>query len=238
MATNDNENEAKPSVSSQPYVSIYVPRFYKPDPAMFFINTESQFALAGITNDQKKYSHLTSNLDPEILSEVSNVLLNPTTRTYNDLKEVKAAIIKRFSQSEEQRLHKLLGNMELGDLQPSQLLRNIRILGPDVPESVVQSLWLKKLPMHKQKILQAVSVNNTLSEQAEVADKMLAVQNPSNIYAVFSPVPHYSCNENLSELSKKVDELSKANHEFQPHSRSQLRPRSPSPNKHRYCHIH
>uniref|UniRef100_A0A8D8S5B1 DUF7041 domain-containing protein n=1 Tax=Cacopsylla melanoneura TaxID=428564 RepID=A0A8D8S5B1_9HEMI len=153
-------------------MSINIPRFYAPDPQMFFVNVESQFALASITGEKDMYIQLTARLEPEILAEVSEVIKDVNTQTYT---HVKNAILKRFSQSEENRLNKLLGTMELGDKQPSQFLREIQRLGPDVPENIIRGLWLKKLPSFTQQILQAVSVSTSLTQQAEVADKVMSV---------------------------------------------------------------
>ncbi|KAL1447860.1 hypothetical protein WDU94_015626 [Cyamophila willieti] len=197
-------------------MSINIPRFYSPDPQMFFVNVESQFALANITEEKDKYVQLTAKLEPEVLAEVSEVLKNEETRTYT---HVKNAILKRFCQSDEDRLNKLLGSMELGDKPPSQILREIQKLGPEVPESIIRGLWLKKLPSFTQQILQAVSVSTTLSQQAEVADKVMSVPGSSSSHSstvspficATSTAPkahdHDTLSDQISQLSRQVSDL-------------------------------
>ncbi|XP_026686509.1 uncharacterized protein LOC113471502 isoform X2 [Diaphorina citri] len=98
---------------------------------------------------------------------------------------IKSALIKRFGQTEEDRLNKLHGTMDLGDRQPSQLLREIQRLAPGVPNNIVRGLWLKKLPNQVQQILQAVATSD-LVQQAEV-DRVLPVHTPT--ISVTSPAP-------------------------------------------------
>ncbi|XP_008486959.1 uncharacterized protein LOC103523718 [Diaphorina citri] len=220
MLNSDGEEKKKtlPAESTNPpaaasdasvcHVSINIPKFYKPDPEMFFLNIESQFALAKITSDHTRYVHLTAKLEPEILAEVSDVIRNPETQTYIKLKE---AIIKRFGQTDEDRLNRLLGSMDLGDKQPSQLLREIQKLAPDVPTKIVRGLWLKKLPGHVQQILQAVS-HVDLSQQAEIADKVVSVQTSS--IAAVRPEVNPPPPSNLADLSQDIKTLTKTMTEF------------------------
>lgn len=220
---------------------INIPKFYKPDPEMYFLNIESQFTLAGINDDQIMFVQLTAKMEPEILAEVSDILKNPDTRSYQ---HVKAAIIKRFGQSEEERLNKLLGTMDLGDRQPSQLLREIQRLAPGVPTNIIRGIWLKKLPSHVQQILQAV-ITNDLSQQAEVADRVTSVHTP--VIAAVAPVPVTSTSPStletavaqlsnkLMELTTRINEMESKHRSRSSHSRASSRSKSsPKP----LCRIH
>lgn len=254
-ASQDPVTETKPTSSTNPInipetiphnshirphvVSLNIPRFYKPDPEMFFINIESQFELAGIQDDKSKFTHLTSKLEPEILGEVADVIRNPTLRSYTTLKK---AILKRFAQSEEERLNKLLGSMEIGDKNPSQVLRDIqRLAGSDVPETMIRGLWMKKLPTNVQQILQAVS-SSPLSQQADVADKVMTVNTPS-ISAVSIQDPQIEAlTQKVNEMSQLLSNLLKSRSRSHTqsssgHRQSSLGQRSQTPSR-RYCHIH
>jgi hypothetical protein len=71
-------------------------------------------------------------------AEVSEIVRDPTTRTYTALK---SAIMKRFAQTGEDRLNRILVTHEMGDKTPSQLLREIqRLADDDVHESIIRSL--------------------------------------------------------------------------------------------------
>ncbi|KAL1446239.1 hypothetical protein WDU94_012386 [Cyamophila willieti] len=188
------------------HVTINIPRFYRPDPEMFFVNIESQFLLAGVTNEKTKYAHLTSKLEPEVLAEVADIIRNENTRTYTSLKD---AIIKRFGKSQEDRLNQLLGTMELGDRTPSQLLREIQSLaGNDLPDHIIRGLWMKKLPGVTQQIL-AVASSTPLTQQAEIADKVYSVHVPHYVSAV-TPAPKTVINDQLTDLVTQVQTLTTA----------------------------
>ncbi|XP_008470933.2 uncharacterized protein LOC103508179 [Diaphorina citri] len=104
--------------------------------------------------------------------------------------------------------------MDVGDRTPSQMLREIqRLAGEDVPENIIRRIWLKKLPTFTQQIVQAVSLTTPLTQQADVADKVMSVNN-GNISAV-SPLPPSTSHSNtshdtqLDELTKRLDQLEK-----------------------------
>ncbi|KAI5730958.1 hypothetical protein M8J77_002626 [Diaphorina citri] len=224
--------------SPQACITMNLPRFYKPDPHIYFINVESQFSLAGITSDKEKFTYLTAKLEPEVLAEVSEVIRDASKHSYV---AIKSAILKRFSQSEEQRLNALLGTMDVGDRTPSQMLREIqRLAGEDVPENIIRGIWLKKLPTFTQQIVQAVSLTTPLTQQADVADKVMSVNN-GNISAVSPLPPNTSHDTQLAELTKGLDQLEKTVQSFMNRGRS-LTPRRPdrkqSPSNNKYCHIH
>ena len=46
------------------------------------------------------------------------------------------------------KLNKILSDVELGDRKPSQLLNEMRHLGPDVDDSILKTLWVQRMPVH------------------------------------------------------------------------------------------
>ncbi|KAL3197953.1 hypothetical protein MRX96_053852 [Rhipicephalus microplus] len=65
---------APPTVSS---VDNKLPPFWTADPALWFIQVESQFAARRIIADLKKYRYVVSSLPPAIASEIRDLLLAP-----------------------------------------------------------------------------------------------------------------------------------------------------------------
>jgi hypothetical protein len=45
----------------------------------------------------------------------------------------------------EQRIHQLLALEEMGERKPSQLLRHLNSLDPDVPDDFLRSIWSRRL---------------------------------------------------------------------------------------------
>lgn len=70
MSTDDELPKLEPA-GEVLHIAWTIPRFYKPDPEIYFLNVESQFLLAKITSDSDatKFAHLTAKLEPEMLAK-------------------------------------------------------------------------------------------------------------------------------------------------------------------------
>ncbi|XP_023211929.1 uncharacterized protein K02A2.6-like [Centruroides sculpturatus] len=151
------------------HVAVKPPPFWTESPALWFAQLKSQFVLANITHDETKYSHVVASLSECMATEVEDILAAPPNT--DKYKTIKRALIDRLSQSEAQRLEKLIRTEELGDRTPSQILRRLRTLaGHTVTEDLLRSIWLSRLPTDIQKIL-TVS-EGTLESLAKIADRL------------------------------------------------------------------
>lgn len=90
------------------------------DPEVWFAQVEAQFFTKGILSESTKFSHTISMLQPEIVQEVRDILINPPKTTPYTM--LRAELVKRTAASEERRLQMLLMEEELGDQKPTQLL--------------------------------------------------------------------------------------------------------------------
>jgi len=79
-ATSSNK---QPQFETINYVSVKAPPFYQKNPDVWFLQMESQFQLANITNSKTKYNHVLSSLPEDI---ACNLSITAST-TYEDLKE-------------------------------------------------------------------------------------------------------------------------------------------------------
>ena len=99
-------------------VGMKLPPFWPKDPDTWFAQVEAQFATCGITAEKTKFDYLVASLSPDAASEVRDLILAPPTETpYTHLK---AAIIKRFAGSHQQKLQRLLNDVELAFPAPPQ----------------------------------------------------------------------------------------------------------------------
>lgn len=128
-----NENNVNPNTHNPlnyptvNRVAVKVPPFWKTDPSIWFAQVEAQFDLGGITNEKTKYNHIVSAVDTEILSQVSDIIQKPPeTDRYQALNN---RLIELFTDSQESKLRRLLGDMRLGDKKPSMLLNEMQRLG-------------------------------------------------------------------------------------------------------------
>ena len=128
MTLSDDQNKAADDSSSIKYtpeqvekVSVQVPTFWEKAPELYFANIEAQFSISGVTQDTTKYYAVIASLNSEVLSHISDIVLNPpATGKYE---AIKRRLVNEFADSQEKRLKALLSEMVLGDDRPSHLLR-------------------------------------------------------------------------------------------------------------------
>ena len=198
-------------------VSIKLPPYWPDDPIIWFAQVEAQFVTRGITSEKTMYSYVVSSLQPQYAQEVRDILVSPPTT--NPYQFLKTELMKRTSASEQKRLHQLLTAEELGDRQPSQLLRRMeQLLGAkQLEDSIFKQLFLQRLPHHVQSILASSRDTMTVNQLSELADKILEVGSSSrpSVSAVAaadsgsnpssSPMPDHT--DHMQRLSQQVEKL-------------------------------
>ncbi|GBN73290.1 hypothetical protein AVEN_156830-1 [Araneus ventricosus] len=159
---------------------VKLPPFWKSNPAVWIVELEEQFALAGITVDDTRFNHFISAVDSEILNSLSDIVLRPTDS--DEYTILKKRLIELHSGSEASKIGTLFQGLELGDKSPSQLLTRMIASAGDTGEPLLKSLWLGRLPNNTQTILAAFSED--LDALTTVADKVSDLTNYSTINAV------------------------------------------------------
>ena len=259
MPDNESGNNAQANGatgSSTPAVgavSVKLPPFWRGDPQIWFAQAEAQFATRHITAESTQYHYVISALQPEVAQEVRDLLLNPPdTKPYTTLKE---QLIIRTTASEQRRVQMLLTEEELGDRKPSQLLRRMEQLVGDqkIEKGILKQLFLQRLPANVRLILASTSDSLSLSELAELADKIIEVHVPavgtvsteasaaSLAAPVVTPVatataldPIESMRKDISKLTMLVKDLQRQVRQSQrssSNSRSRSRSRDKSPSR-------
>ncbi|GFW59948.1 hypothetical protein TNCV_4864031 [Trichonephila clavipes] len=107
-------------------IALRLPPFWKSNVRLWIAQCDHAFTFSGISSDDTKYSALVANLDAETLSYVSDIVLSPpNSDKYHTLSQ---RLITQFSDSETQKIKKLLTDLQLGDEKPSHLLRKMKEL--------------------------------------------------------------------------------------------------------------
>ena len=127
------------------------PIFWPYRPAVWFAQVEAQFELAAITRQKTKFNYVVSQLTQQQAEEVEDVIIAPPEPDPYD--QLKAGLIRRFSTSPEQRVRQLLSQEELGDRKPSQFLRHLKGLAPDILAEFLRILCANRLSPLVQAIL-------------------------------------------------------------------------------------
>jgi hypothetical protein len=136
-------------------VAVRLQPFWLDRPTLWFAQAEAQFELAAITSERTKFNHIISQQDHRHAAEVEDVITSPPER--EPYKTPKSELVRRLSTSREQRVRQLFMHEEMGDRKPSQFLRHLKSLAPEVPDDFLRSIRSSRLPSHIQAILASQS---------------------------------------------------------------------------------
>jgi hypothetical protein len=131
MQTTDNSVPAE-----IPRMALRLPPLWAERSAVRYGQAEAQFTLAGISSKQTNFYYVISQLDRLYACEVEGII-TITRRLRPNWWPV--------CPSREQRILQFL-TLDMGDRKPSQFLRHLRSLAPDVPDNFLRSIWSSLLP--------------------------------------------------------------------------------------------
>lgn len=179
-------------------VSVRAPPFWKEDPALWFRQLESQFYTNAITVSETKYHIAVAALDTSVISQISDLIMNPPD--LEKYEALKSRLQSQFADSEDHRLKKLLGSLDLGDKKPSHLWREMKNLaGNRMNDNLLRSLWLNRLPTQTQAIL---SVDDgEISRLLVLSDKLHEIVGMGSCVSSISSASANTVSESSSSLS-------------------------------------
>lgn len=126
-------------------VAIKLPTFWTNQPAVWFIQTEAQFATRNITDDTTKYHYVVAALDQSTAARLLDILAQPpSTDKYSGLKK---RLLSTFGFSRRERACRLLNMRGLGDRKPSELMDEmLGLLDGHSACFIFEQLFLDQLP--------------------------------------------------------------------------------------------
>ena len=152
-------------------IDVRLPQFIPNLPELWFVQAEAIFKLRK-TSESSQYYHVLAALPSAVLERVLDIISDPETeKTYNFLK---TALLARLTPSEEERINRVLFNMEIGDQRPSDFYRRmVQVAGhnSDMSGKLIFRLWLKRLP----KLIECTLIpleTRPVSEILPVADSL------------------------------------------------------------------
>jgi hypothetical protein len=185
-------------------VAVRLPPFWPERPAVWFAQAEAQFTLANVSSEKTKFCHIISQLDHRYATEVEDIITSPPEREPYSI--LKVELVRRLSPTTEQRIQQLLTVEEIGDRKPSQFLRYLRSLVPDVSENVLQSVWTSLLPHNIQSFLASQNETN-LDAAALCADRDSEVGVQLALASVDQTQDNATLIQEVAELSRQVAAL-------------------------------
>lgn len=188
-------------------VSIKLPPFWHEKPEIWFVQAEAQFQLSNISKEATRFNYLMAQLDLKTVENIWDLVDSNHPDKYSRAKQ---RLLGIYKESSEKQIKKLIGEVQLGDLKPSQLLRKMRSLaGSDVSDKLLQTLWLDKLPDNIKTIL-AISEGD-LNKLADIGDKIWEMNPNKELYVVSQPTNNPSCFEELlakiSSLEQRIEAM-------------------------------
>lgn len=216
-------------------VQVKIPPFWRESPELWFIKIESQFVTAGITSDSTQYHTVVAALDNQFAMAISDIIRNPPA--VDKYKMIKQRLISVYADSQQKKLKKMLREISLGDMKPSQLARQmVDLAGTQMTEDAIKTIWLERLSEIHPSISAVLSiVTGTLSVIAEQADKMADLAGNNQTIAPVSAQPNLSAQ--IEALTKAIEHLNRGRSESKG-NRSSSRDRSKSKNKYDTCWYH
>jgi hypothetical protein len=101
---------------------------------------------------------------------VEDIITSPSHQ--DQYTALKAELLNRLSSTREQRARQIITHEEMGDRKPSQFLRHLRSIAPDLPEYFLRSIWCSRLPRPVQPAL-AGQLQIGLDAAARCADSIM-----------------------------------------------------------------
>lgn len=184
-------------------VSSRIPEFWTDQPGLWFVQFEATVAPQK-ASDEAQYQLLVAKLGKQVVMQVADLLTTPPkTEKYTSLK---TRLLHVYEESANKQIQKLIGDMQLGDQKPSQLLRRMQTLaGTRVSPETLLVMWQNHLPRAVRIVLAATAITDS-EKLAEVADKIQETSNRGDVAEVSSEGAG-SLADVLAKLSVEVAEL-------------------------------
>jgi hypothetical protein len=185
-------------------VAVKLPPFWAERPTLWFNQAASQFALAGITDERTKFHHIVSQLEQRYAAEVEDIINAPPS--HEPYTKLRAELIKRLSPSQQQCSLQLLSTEAMGDRKPSQFLRHLRSLAPDMPDLPLRTIWSRRLPTNIQTTL-ACHPDLDLDAAADRADRITDIVATPALASTDRPATETNWHTDIQELKRQVATL-------------------------------
>ncbi|XP_045495552.1 uncharacterized protein LOC123694221 [Colias croceus] len=209
-------------------VSSRIPDFWVDQPRVWFYRVEAILAPQKLS-DESKFDLVISKLPKDVIVQITDFLEKPPDT--DKLQKLKNKLLTLFEDSKNRQIEKLIGEMELGDQKPSQLLNRMRDLARDkIPDDTLRVLWQGHLPPTIKAVL-VVAETKDLNSLAVIADNVAEATRSNQV----AEVRHGSSSHEGVEVATLAAELAKINVRLSNIERSRSRavhrrPRTPSRN--------
>jgi hypothetical protein len=199
------------------HVAFKIHNFWPHNPDTWFRQLESKFRICNISSSLTKFDLLLMALLTEVCTNITNSVRDIDEAAANAYQQLKALLVSRYTKACWTRAFELLKYPEIGDMKPTELMRQMKALLPtdDRPGITFMAMFLLRLPSDMRDNLIAKDFKYC-TMMAEYPDLLYSSRAGSTIAAV------------NTEYEAAINAVSGGRRqEFSPHDRRSER-RSPS----------
>ncbi|XP_063533690.1 uncharacterized protein LOC134743989 [Cydia strobilella] len=175
--------EAKPDIMAIS-LSSRLPEFWTDQPRVWFIRVEAILAPQKL-GDDSRFDLVVAKLPKEVIVQLTDFLSRPPAA--NKFTALKAKLLSLFEDTRIRQIERLIGELELGESKPSQLLNRMKDLAREnFPDETLRILWQGRLPVNVRGVL-AVAETSDLDKLAIIADNVIEATRHSYVSEVRQP---------------------------------------------------
>ncbi|XP_077292790.1 uncharacterized protein LOC143917801 [Arctopsyche grandis] len=161
-------------------IAVRVPPFWDEAPELWFARLETQFPCALIKSDEAKFATVVGLLDNKFLPLIRDILLEQAKG--NRYETTKRRLVEAFSDSHDNRINRLMANLQISDSRPSDLWFHMKATaGNTCSTDFLRVMWTRRLPVPVQSALATMTTTN-IKELTAVADRVFETQRPVDVF--------------------------------------------------------
>ncbi|KAA0196328.1 hypothetical protein FBUS_05985 [Fasciolopsis buskii] len=148
-----------------------LPSFWRTDPPLWFAIAEAQFLIHRVDEQEVRFAYVVAALQPDVARELRELILTPPKE--NPYEAIKQQLCSMTNSLRQEHIKKQAADEQLGKDAPSKLLQRLREkLDPTCNEDHLKVVFVEKLPLSVQQILEPVYSSLNIVELAHLADRI------------------------------------------------------------------
>lgn len=183
-ATPATAPDSRVDIAANFHARLQMPMFIETDVDAWFYQLNFFFRASGIGQDAKKFDTVCSQLPASRISELRPIIDAAPPR--DKYEYIQTQLINYFAESQPRRIRRIIHDMPLGDMRPSQLYFDmVRAAKGSLNEQVLLDLWASRLPPYAQAIV--ITAKGSALEKTRIADMVTENADLRQLNAVNRP---------------------------------------------------
>ena len=180
---------------------------YSADVESWLTLVEAYLGTVPKASDAEKYGALVRALPTYIVHKLEHILTDPPSS--NKYEALKTALQQTLRKQTDEECLSQLTSMQLDDRSPSELLQEMqrmnRARDVKLPEEVIKSLHLQKMPPQLQALIDTIGIDKDMDEYSKLADRIVHRHQESQKLIQETPTPADA--RKILELESQIRDL-------------------------------